>query len=263
MRCWILGCVLAVGCAKAETAPDPLSYLRVGVDPAVEAQAVAGRLAKAGYEVGHRVEGARYVAFDARRGAHSTVRVITLRGPVLSVAVPDARAPARQRVALVPWPRRDFDGDAEFDVIVALVEPERTCFAWVQVDKGGFVREVFRPKSHWGELPCVRSIGGELELEVNVPDCKVASARVRFLVARSAQDWTLLATPTARAHWEQETTRRTEAIARARAAGDSGAVERLACELRWFGKLSSLATDDQRVVPETSPMLEPGRDGEE
>ena len=255
--------MLAVGCAKTEIAPDPLSYLRVGVDPAVEAEAVAKRLSETGYEVGHRVQGERYVAFDARRGAHSTVRVITLRGPVFSVAVPDVRAPARQRVALVPWPKRDFDGDAEFDVVVALVEPERTCFAWVQVDEGGFVREVFRPKSDWGELPCVRSIDGELELEVSVPDCEVGSARVRLLVARSRQDWALLATPAARTHWAKETERRTEAMAHARAAGDSAEVERLACELRWLDELSSLAPDAVPAVPKTSPMLEPGRDGEE
>ena len=89
------------------------------------------------------------MAFDAVNGPYSTVRVVTTRGPSLSLQVPDVRWPERQWVKLAPDPRPDFDRDGRHDVVVAIREPERTCLAWVQVNLDGFVAEVFRSNREW------------------------------------------------------------------------------------------------------------------
>ena len=256
MRCFILSCACLVACAQPEPVQDPLDYLRVGVDPRLEADAIIEDLRAHGFAIGRRIDEHDFVAFDAMRGPDSSVRVVTSRGPLLSIQAPDARWPERLWVELGPDPRPDFDRDGRRDVVVALRERERTCLAWAQVDAAGFVSEVFRPSADWGESPCVLEIDANwprVLLEVSVPDSLGLDARVQLPVKARARSWVLDDSPAAGARWESEIEHRKQALLEAEAGGDLPTVDRLRAELRWL----------ERLRKAKEPVLEAAEDGEE
>ena len=53
------------GVREAEPVQDPLDYLRIGVDPSAEADALINDLRAHGFEIGRRIDEADFVAFDA------------------------------------------------------------------------------------------------------------------------------------------------------------------------------------------------------
>lgn len=245
-----------VACTKPEPVQDPLDYLRVGVDPRREARVVIDDLREHGFEIGRLVEERDYVAFDASDGAESTVRVVSSRGPVLSIEVPDVRWPERLGVALATGPRPDFDGDGRRDLVIAIRERARVCLAWAQVSRDGFVSEVFRSRPEWGDLPCVIDIDREqpkILLEVSVPGVAMPDARVRIPVKAQNGNWMLDHSPDARDRWDHEIEARQRAQEKARATGDSASAQRLAAEIDWLEQLRKAER----------PVLEPGEDGEE
>lgn len=256
MRFLILCCAFLSSCVQTEPVQDPLDYLRVGVDPAPEADAIIADLERHGFQIGRRAEQSDFVAFDAVRGADSTVRVVTSRGPSFAIQVPDARWPERLRVELDDHPAPDFDRDGRHDVVVAIHEHGRTCLAWAEVDTRGFVAEIFRANADWGESPCVVEIDPEwprLLLEVSVPDSPVPTARVRLPVKAAARAWVLDQSPSASARWEREHQEREEALQSAESRDDFSTAERLRVELGWLEQL--------RKAKE--PVLEPASDVEE
>lgn len=256
MRFLLAVSLLVFGCAKPEPVQDPLDYLRVGVDPRQEADAIIADLRRNGFTIGRRIDGANYVAFDALRGPDSTVRVITTRGASVSIRTPDVRRPERLWVELGTEPRPDFDRDGNADVVISMRERGRTCLAWAQVDADGFVSEVFRPLPDWGDLPCVVQIDPNwprLLLELNVPLSPAPDARVRVPVRASARNWVLDDSPSALVHWEREVEQRKNALEDAEVRGDADAAERLKAELDWLGHLRKA----------TEPVLEPASDGKE
>lgn len=256
MRCLLVACAVLVGCAKSGPVQDPLDYLRLGVDPREEATAIIEDLRRHGYTIGRQVEEPGYVAFDAVNGSESTVRVVTTRGPSLSLQVPDVRWPERRWLRLAPGPRPDFDRDGRRDVVVAIREQERTCLAWVQVNLDGFVAEVFRSNRDWGDSPCVIELDPNwprLLLEVSVPGATSLDARVRVPVRATARSWALDDSPSAIAHWDRQIESRKQALKAAKERGDSLSSDRLESELDWLGQL--------RKAEE--PVLEPAGDGEE
>ncbi len=245
-----------IGCAKSEPVQDPLDYLRIGVDPRSEANAVIEDLRKHGYVIGRQLEEPGYVAFDAVNGLDSTVRVVTRRGPSLSLQVPDVRWPERQWLQLAPDPRPDFDRDGRHDVVVAIREPGRTCLAWIQVHLDGFVAEVFQPSAVWGDSPCVVEIDPNwprLVLEVSVPGAASPDACVRVPVRATARSWALDDSPSAVVHWNREFEGRKQALEAAEKRGDARLSDQLESELDWLEQL--------RKAKE--PVLEPAGDGEE
>jgi hypothetical protein len=245
-----------VACAQPEPVQNPLDYLRVGVDPRAEADAIIEALHASGFEIGRRIDERDFVAFDALRGPDSTVRVVTSRGPSLSIQVPDVRWPERLRVELGPDPRPDFNRDGQHDVVVLIREQERTCLAWAQVDANGYASEVFRPRSDWGESPCVIEIDPawpRLLLEVSVPDSPVPDARVRVPVKATARSWVLDDSPAASARWGREIEHRKHALEEAEARGDLPTARRLEAELEWLDRLRK----------PKQPVLEATGDGEE
>ena len=256
MRRLIPCCAFLLSCVQPEPVQDPLDYLRVGVDPAPEADVIMEDLKRHGFRIGRRVEQPDFVAFDAFRGPDSTVRVVTSRGPSFAIQVPDARWPERLRVELDDHPPPDFDRDGRRDVVVAIHEHERTCLAWAEVDTRGFVEEVFRANADWGQSPCVIEIDPawpRLLLEVSVPDSPVPNAKVRLPIKASARSWVLDESPFASARWERERQQREDALQSAESQDDSSAAERLRVELGWLEQLRK-AED---------PVLEPASDVEE
>ena len=256
MRCLIFCCACLVACAQPAPVQDPLDYLRIGVNPGVDADALIEDLRKHGFEIGRRIDERDFVAFDAVLGPDSTVRVVTSRGPSLSLHVPDVRWPERLWVELGPEPRPDFDRDGQRDVVVAFRERERTCLAWAQVDADGYASEVFRPRADWGESPCVIEIDvswPRLLLEVSIPDAPMPDARVQLPIKASARSWVLDHSPSATARWDQEVERRKRALEEAETRDDLPAARRLETELAWLDRLRKAE----------QPMLEPTGDGEE
>ena len=256
MRRFVLGLACLAACARSEPVQDPLDYLRVGVDPRQEADAVIADLRRHGFQIGRRIDERTFVAFDAVRGPDSTVRVVTSRGPSMSMELPDVRFPDGLWVELGPEPLPDFDRDGQPDVVVAIRERERTCLAWAQVDADGFVSQVFRPSSEWGQSPCVLEIEPErlrLLLEVSVLDSPAPDARVRFHVIASEQKWTLDDSASATASWDLEVERRTKTLEIAEAIGDLATAERVRAELAWLDQLRK----------GKEPVLEPTGDGDE
>lgn len=256
MRGLILSCACLLACAQPEPVQDPLDYLRVGVDPVAEADAIIEDLRAHGFQIGRRIDERDFVAFDAVRGPDSTVRVVTSRGTAFLIQVPDVRWPRRLWVELGPEPRPDFDRDGRHDVVVAMRERDRTCLGWAQVDVDGFVSEVFRPQSVWGDAPCVLEIDPawpRLVLEVSVPDPSVPDARVRFPVSATGRNWAPDDSPSGRARWDREIEQRTEALEKAEAGGDLATVEQLRAEVAWLEQLRK----------GKEPVLEPAGDGEE
>jgi hypothetical protein len=244
-----------IACAQPELVQEPLDYLRVGVDPSQEADAIVSDLRAHGFEVGHRIDERGYVAFDGARGPDSTVRVVTSRGPSLSVQVPDVRWPERLWVGLAPDLRPDFDQDGQRDVVVSIRERDRTCLVWLQVDANGFVGEVFRPQKQWGEAPCLIEIDPgwqRLLLEVSVSGGP-PTARVRLPIQAKARSWALDDSPSASDRWESEVATREQAIEEARVRGDLTTTERLQAELAWL----------RRLRKAKQPMLEAPDHGEQ
>ena len=255
MRYLIVGCALLLGCAKQEPpVQDPLDYLQVGVNPRQEANAIIDDLRRNGFQVGRRIDAQTYVAFDAKSGGEALVRVVTSRGVALSLETPDVRWPERLWVELAPDPRPDFDGDGQRDVVVALRERDRTCLAWAEITRDGFVAEVFRPRVEWGDEPCLLEINPnwpKLLLEVSVPGDP--SARVRVPMKADGRAWAVDDSPSTKAHWQQEIEQRKQALEVRQLQGDTRAAARLRAELDWLEQL--------RNAPE--PVLEPADDGEE
>lgn len=256
---FVVLCLLSIGCARVEPpVQDPLDYLRVGVDPEEEAQALIDDLRRGGFRVERRLDTPGFVAFDAMRGPETLVRVVSSRGVALSLQAPDVRWPERLWVELAPHPQPDFDGDGNRDVIVAIRERERTCLGWAQVDAQGFVTGVFRAEAEWGEAPCIIEIDPfppRVLLEVSVPDVSPASAaRVRLPIRTRGQAWVIdHESPSARALWERQTMDKQQALAAAELRGDVDAVARLRAELAWLNQLRNAK----------QPVLERADDGEE
>lgn len=257
MRYLLIGCVVLLGCAREESpVQDPLDYLRIGVDPRQEANAIIDDLRRHGFRIGRRIDEAGYVAFDAARGGEAHVRVVSSRGVVLSVQAPDVRWPERLWVELAPGPRPDFDGDGQRDVVVSIRERDRTCLAWAQVDREGFAAEVFRPRIEWGASPCIIEIDPgwpRVLLEVSVPDAVVSQARVRLPVEERGGSWVLDDSDAAKSRWDREIAERRSALQAARERDDDEAIARLRAELEWLEQLRNAE----------EPMLEPAEDGEE
>jgi len=259
-------CLCLAACAKPEPVQDPLEYLRIGVDPRREGLAVMRDLESEGYRVDRRIDEPRYFAFDAARPPDSTVRIITARGPALSLQTPDVRAPHRVEVALASDPRPDFDRDGQHDVVIAIRETDRTCLAWVQVDAEGFVSTVFRPQAKWGDAPCVLELDPtwpRLLLEVSVPDPPMPNARVSIPVRAGVRYWVIDDSRSAQSRWEREIQRRETALAAAESAAEPVTTERLRAELAWIEHLRGREESADAGVPETEPVLEAAGDGEE
>jgi hypothetical protein len=209
-----------------------------------------------GFTIGRVIDEGSYVAFDASDGEESSVRVVTSRGPALSIQVPDVRWPERLSVALASVPRPDFDGDGHRDVVVSIRERDRACLAWIEVSASGFVSEVFRPRESWGSWPCVIEIDPthhSVLLEVSVLDAPSPKARVRIAVAAQGGAWVIDRSAAGDARFDHEIALRQRVLQNARAGGDLAAAERVAAELDWLDQLRKAG----------EPVLEPAEHDEE
>jgi len=211
-----------------------LGVLGGGVDPGIEAEAVATGLERSGYVIGTELEGQGWVAFDAThdRDGRTAIRVITRRGMAVVLDVPESE---RERgIAL-----RRVTGIAE--LVVARADPahDRECLVLLRVEDDGRVSQVPLELGRFGADACVEAIQDvgsderpELLTRIRADALSRGEVPTVTAVLEVRGEGYSPAPPNAfRAFWETEEGRIREALADARSRLDIELAYRSAVEL--------------------------------
>lgn len=250
--------MLACSCGASLEAPDPLTFLRVGVDPAAEAQSLADALVEHGY-VASFVEGADFVAVVARRSSPpaTALRVVTWRGTALAVDAPDDSFPERRSVGVLAPPGDDFDldGDGHEELVVAIEDLRRgaTCLALTRIFDDGRVVEVPMPSLALHRDACVERLAnvlGDARPEALVvaryPGLTTdAAPTVAFPLVARAPGFAAPSAAALRPYLASEAERRREELAAAREASEQAVMVRLGVELAALGRIAGRSVDEQ------------------
>jgi hypothetical protein len=269
LRTFVAFCLVAAACGSTSTErrPDPreLAFLQVGVDPAVEAEAVAAALSRAGFRVRTRVDGDRFTAlsFVHRQDATTAIRVITSRGVALALDAAGADAP----LDLLAPPERgdhrarlDVDGDGHDEVVVRATDAAlaRDCLQVLRISEDGVVRDI-PARGDLPSGPCIETLH-----DVNADGAADAIAVIRFpdlardhvpslavpLIVRDGS-WS----PAGRAaavHFDDQRTARRSALATARDQVDVEHAYRLAVELAAIERFTGADTPAQIAAFDTA-----------
>jgi hypothetical protein len=154
-----------IGCASAPPSPffHDDQYLRFGVDPDKEANAVIESQKQRDYRLAHRLVGQHFTAlgFMDKSGRSTAVRILTVRG--VGVAL-DRRAqtalePARTYALLAPPIKdtHDADHDGFEEVFVEERTPSESCLRVYRVRDVGFIDPVIVDSQVLGQRVCPRS----------------------------------------------------------------------------------------------------------
>lgn len=142
---WLVGLMACGG-----TPPSPYfrdaEFLRFGVDPRVEAEAVEAQTRRAGYDLQWRTEGTNHVALGLRdeETGRTAVRVVSSRGTVLSLDSDASPLTPRHYTLLTLEQLRDVDRMPADEVFVR-VEGERDgvgCLAAFRVTSTGTLSRI-------------------------------------------------------------------------------------------------------------------------
>ena len=132
---WLL---LSIACGSPPAPSDPLAWIAVGVDPELEARAVAHNLGEAGFRIERtvRVDGA--VGLELRtEDDRRAIRIVTSRG-VVSARDSLAEDGVRERdgrVRLVELERADVDADGSVEL--AIEREDTGCLELVRIAPDG------------------------------------------------------------------------------------------------------------------------------
>jgi hypothetical protein len=165
---------MLAGCGTAPSQPNPLRFLRVGVDPEVESSAVLAGLERAGWTLDERIASRRFVAFSARRGEAGAVRVITERG--LALALPDVgtEEDAARWALDSEATGNDLSGDGVDDVVARVDDLDRRCSTLYVVTSSG---EIGAASVAAGERFADACIEELVDLDGELPVEAIASSR--------------------------------------------------------------------------------------
>jgi len=136
------------GCGAADPTPffDDARYLRFGVDPRVEADAVESQLLRAGFHVDAQAEGPFHVALGFVDSAtpRTAIRIVTARGTVLSLDSETNVGTTRRYALLTPTNLRGVSALPEGEVFVreAGERADRTCIAGFRVGSDGALARI-------------------------------------------------------------------------------------------------------------------------
>lgn len=244
-------CLVLGACAGREPRPDPLAMLELGVDARAEAAAVAESLARGGFTLRRRIDGADVVGlvFDGPGGA-TALRVVTKRG--IALAIDEAAAeggPARRLDLVAPGgAARDLDRDDRVELLVSVhdVLTEQTCLGVVRVARDGSAREVpleagwLAPDACAGSLVDANADGTpELAVVARFPLLAIeATPRITVPFGGRRGTWAPLSPREAPAFFERERRERESALRDARARLDLADAHRLAVELAALARLA-------------------------
>jgi hypothetical protein len=211
--------LLMCACASTPAARGPFfddeKYLRFGVEPSAEADALIKERERIGDGLSLRVRGQHFTAlgFVDRQGQPSVVRVVTARG--IALALDGARAAAlnaTESFELLAPPRsdtQDADGDGFEEVFLAHTRGALRCVRVYRVRDVGFVDLVPTDLTLFGQTSCASAMedvdgDGHIELVVTVPLDGVAfptQATVRVPLWARQHRFTHTAAPEALAAW--------------------------------------------------------------
>lgn len=246
----------ASACASAPAGPffNDDKYLRFGVDPSEEANAVIESQKERNYQLAHRLLGQHFTAlgFMDKGGRSRAVRILTTRG--VQVAL-DSRAEGSLEqptsYALLAPPIKDThdaDHDGFEEVFVEERKPKESCVRVYRVRDVGFVDPVIVDTQLLGQEVCPRSVvdldgDGVVELwsEVELGGFPIVGAAVpRLPLPLWADQHRFVAranTRPQRAWLARERAQREAALARARKELDVATCYVLAVELAGLAYL--------------------------
>ncbi len=248
----------ALLCACASTPKSPFfgdeKYLRFGVDPRAEANALIESHAGRGDKLARRIEGKDFTAlgFMDAHGVPDAVRIVTTRGIALSLERDAHPLSPETRYELVPGPidgTEDADGDGFEEIFVRQSEPRQHCLRVFRARDVGTLDEVPTVVQLFGTERCVSDVedldhDGRAELLVDVvldDEDTPSAARIRAPLWAGEHRFMLDPAREAfvrfRAH---EAAERNQELTDAKRALDPAQVLRIALEL---AALSSLAAE--------------------
>ena len=235
---------MMIGCGPQTARPDPASFLEVGVDPALEADAIQARFSASGYALVRRMEGQTFVALTARKDDTRLLRVLTRRGVVLAAQSPGN---GRTEVGLVPLQARDLDDDGQEELVVYADDPlySRRCHAILRIHEDGAVQEITPSLDALLADSCIENI-------VPTPRGFTAMAVARYAhlsrgttpelqVPYDSPSWRRRRQPN---YWREEQLHRRTALAEA----DDGARYRLGVELALLSWLRGDSAEEQTAA---------------
>ncbi|HKU44305.1 MAG TPA: hypothetical protein VJR89_39370, partial [Polyangiales bacterium] len=265
MRRGALLLLALVGCASTPRSPffGDERYLRFGVDPYAEAEAVIEGQKGRGYPLAQRVGGENFIAlgFMDKGGRSSAVRILTVRG--IAVALDDREATPFEpgiRYALLAGPvsgTQDADRDGFEEVFVEQRSQGEVCLRVYRVRDVGTVDPVLTDTQVLSETVCPRAavdLDGDrvVELLTEVPlngfDLRPAP---RLLVPLWADQHRFVAraqTAAQRSWVTQQKKRREVELQEARARLDYKAAFARAVELSAFAYLEGADPKGQVAV---------------
>ncbi len=256
-------CVAMIaGCGEPPRGPffGDEKFLRFGVQPGQEADEVRRVLEQNGQRLALRLEGKHFIAmgFSERSGAPGSVRVITLRGIVVSLDAAEANA-LSQGVAyrLLPAPGgldHDADADGFEEVFVETIDGRALegCISVYRIRDVGFVDSVGMQADALGMPLCASDLrdvdqDGRAEL---VATLRLESGEEPASIELPlwAEDHKFVSAPRdgrATRYLEVEAGIRRASLAAARRDADVGEAYRLGLELAAIARLSGADADTQ------------------
>lgn len=238
--------------------PDYTEWIRAGVDPRLEADAIVAGLARAGFHETRRIETEAWIAIEARTADdRRAIRVVTRIGAALVLdSHEDAGLMMRHgQIELVDPPLaqgHDLDGDAHDEILVGAEADDRLCLLPFRVAGDGTIAPVAPDLGALASEACVerledidgdqrldgiavlrvRDLAPDLEARVEIPVMLDAHARMSATALPIA--WS-----------EREREARAVALERARTIHDARAVLRLAVELATIARIEGGSTQRQ------------------
>ncbi len=165
LSCLLLFSSLACGCGgRRSLLPDYSEWLAVGVSPEAEADALISGFERAGYTLIERIDGAGWIAFEARRDPGlRAIRVVTSRGAalVLDSHEPDGVRPRHGRIELIPPPHpsgHDLDGDGRDEIVVGAWHGDQRCLLPFRIRDTGEAHPLVPVLDELGPNACVEAI---------------------------------------------------------------------------------------------------------
>ncbi|MEC7524811.1 MAG: VCBS repeat-containing protein [Myxococcota bacterium] len=245
----------SLGCGGGSRSLRLEDWVRVGVDPRAEAEAIERALTDAGWSLATRREAPDFVALAFTRDEQRAIRLVTRRGVVLALDSHelDGLRIRHGLVSLPEPPREDLDGDGRPDLLIAREEADAPrCLAVVRVDEEGRAASLPIAGDALATGACASELvdvdgDGELEAVVALrwPELAMEGEvpAVEAPLVLSSEGWRPDGLPAT--HRDAELAPRLAALERARAELDVPQAARLGVELAALAHLAGAAMSAQ------------------
>jgi hypothetical protein len=269
LRSIALLCLAALSCASQPASPflGDERFLRFGVDPNQEANAVIQDQRTRGYSVSRKIVGQYFSAlgFMEPNGRSAAVRIVTARGIAVALdPTPATPLESETTFALIAPPlddTHDPDRDGFDEVFVERRTAAKSCIEVYRIRDVGFVDPVKLDTHHFGQDFCPYAVvdlddDGAVELLADVPLRGFEPLAPHVRVALWPQDHRFEAngrSAGAKAFMKSERLERDRQLTAARNRGDVSEAMRLGIELAallqlWGGRPDQQAAEVDMAV---------------